>query len=80
MIEQIWKKNLNPLEIPPIKLEWYHKSPRNCFISNQLVTSACLLWQDIISEAVNFEPEVTAIMIQDLMMIIYVGHAMASEI
>lgn len=38
------------------------------------------LWQDIISEAVNFEPEVTAIMIQDLMMIIYVGHAMASEI
>lgn len=40
----------------------------------------CLLWQDIISEAVNFEPEVTAIMIQDLMMIIYVGHAMASEI
>lgn len=40
----------------------------------------CLLWQDIISEAVNYEPEVNAIMIQDLMMIIYVGHAMASEI
>lgn len=38
----------------------------------------CLLWQD--SEAVNYEPEVNAIMIQDLMMIIYVGHAMASEI
>lgn len=40
----------------------------------------CLLWQDIISEAVNYEPEVNVIMIQDLMMIIYVGHAMASEI
>lgn len=40
----------------------------------------CLLWQDIISEAVNYEPKVNAIMIQDLMMIIYVGHAMASEI
>lgn len=38
------------------------------------------LWQDIISEAVNYEPEVNAIMIQDLMMIIYVAHAMASEI
>lgn len=40
----------------------------------------CLLWQDINSEAVNYEPQVNAIMIQDLMMIIYVGNAMASEI
>lgn len=53
--------------------ELFHlKSSNECLL--------CLLWQDINSEAVNYEPEVNAIMIQDLMMIIYVGHAMASEI
>lgn len=54
------------------------KSTELCHLKS--TGNECLLWQDIISEAVNYEPEVNAIMIQDLMMIIYVGHAMASEI